>query len=738
MPKKRRNQKRNGQAERKPSTFQDIVKENVNFEKYYKSQGFIPDYQEFMASLRQTLPTTFRITGSKAQAIDIRNALKRDFFPSLKGIVWEDQVVKEPEELKWYPESLAWSLNVGKAVIRRSPPFKKFQTFLVYETEAGSISRQEAVSMIPPLLLQVKSNHVVLDMCAAPGSKTAQLIEALHANGSTPTGVVVANDSDYKRSHLLIHQVKRLCSPCLMVTNHDATQFPNVVVNDEILKFDRILADVPCSGDGTFRKNIALWNTWGVGHGLGLHSLQLRILLRGLQMLKVGGRLVYSTCSINPMENEAVLAGAIRHCGTAVRIVDVGSELPGLKTCPGLTTWKVMAHNGEWITEPNERCTASMFPPSDEEIKEFNLERCLRIYPHLQDTGGFFICVIEKVAKLDPDKRKAEGSSEQVPKKQKLIERPDTPLEQIIPSPSEMPESPRKPLPKHLDTPTSQIVDEVTQPPMSPKKHHHSHIKISSYVASDVSELRLNTPIDQIKMTLATPPTKPQKRTEEDPYMYLSHDHLVIRQIKNFYELDPSFNLTNFLVRNTMGEPTRGMYYTTPIIKSIIIANVPNKLHLVHAGIRMFAKQDTDATCNWRIQDDALGSIYDFIKGRKVSCGGIDLDVLLKKAYPKLEDLSEEFRNQLEKYSIGGCVLEVDTSDVPEYNITVKMIFPLWKGHASVNMMVAKQDKMALLMRMNGGEIPEIDVSVGQRDKSADGVASSSIMVTEYQDTILS
>ena len=77
----------------------------------------------------------------------------------------------------------------------------------------------------------------VLDMCAAPGSKTLQLLEGIHTGGShspasrdpvlgTPNGYVVANDVDARRSHLLTHHVKRVCSPCLIVTNHNAEQFP--------------------------------------------------------------------------------------------------------------------------------------------------------------------------------------------------------------------------------------------------------------------------------------------------------------------------------------------------------------------------------------------------------------------------------------------------------------------------------------------------------------------------------
>ncbi|CAG2068658.1 unnamed protein product, partial [Timema podura] len=80
-----------------------------------------------------------------------------------------------------YPDNLAWQLTLTRKDIRRSEAYFRLHNFLINETQCGSISRQEVVSMIPPILLDVKSHHKVLDMCAAPGSKTSQLIELLHA-----------------------------------------------------------------------------------------------------------------------------------------------------------------------------------------------------------------------------------------------------------------------------------------------------------------------------------------------------------------------------------------------------------------------------------------------------------------------------------------------------------------------------------------------------------------------------
>ena len=87
--------------------------------------------------------------------------------------------------LSWYPDELAWQVNLSRKDVRKNEKFQQFKQFLIDQTESGNISRQEAVSMIPPLVLDVKSHHKILDLCAAPGSKTAQLIELLHQEDET-------------------------------------------------------------------------------------------------------------------------------------------------------------------------------------------------------------------------------------------------------------------------------------------------------------------------------------------------------------------------------------------------------------------------------------------------------------------------------------------------------------------------------------------------------------------------
>lgn len=225
-------------------------------------------------------------------------------------------------------------------------------------------------------------------MCAAPGSKTAQLIELLHSDEKVlPTGFVVANDIDNNRCYMLVHQAKRLNSPCIAITNHNSQFMPNIFTSQpdgsrQKLEFDRILCDVPCSGDGTLRKNPDIWLKWTPANGLNQHGIQFRIARRGAELLTVGGRMVYSTCSLNPVENEAVIHRLLVHCGGNLKLVEAGDMVKGLKFAPGMENWLVSSRHCEfyktyeevdekWITT----ITPHIFPPKEEDRDKFNLRK---------------------------------------------------------------------------------------------------------------------------------------------------------------------------------------------------------------------------------------------------------------------------------------------------------------------------------------------------------------------------
>ena len=136
----------------------------------------------------------------------------------------------------------------------------------------------------------MEPHHSVLDLCAAPGSKTTQLLEVVSKDrdydpdnpktSNSKQGYVVANDCDFKRAMMLVTQCKRINSPALMVTCHAGQWFPILSHAKNDAKgsegnFDRVLCDVPCSGDGTLRKCPQVWAKWNASQGVNLHPLQV-------------------------------------------------------------------------------------------------------------------------------------------------------------------------------------------------------------------------------------------------------------------------------------------------------------------------------------------------------------------------------------------------------------------------------------------------------------------------------
>ena len=189
------------------------------------------EWKAFVTALRKPLPATFRINGTCTNKEQIKNKLQTTYSFELGDVKVDNHMIAPPRPLAWYPNKCGWQLGCGRKLLRKSETLKKIHKFIVQETESGNISRQESVSMIPPFLLQVEPEHYVLDMCAAPGSKTAQLLEFLSGddNLTVPNGMVIANDNDSRRAYMLTHQVKRIKSAGMVVSCHDAQFFPNLV-----------------------------------------------------------------------------------------------------------------------------------------------------------------------------------------------------------------------------------------------------------------------------------------------------------------------------------------------------------------------------------------------------------------------------------------------------------------------------------------------------------------------------
>ena len=222
----------------------------------------------------------------------------------------------------------------------------------------GWLHGQEEVSALPAVVCDPKPGERVFAACAAPGGKATQL-----AALADDRGLVVANDRNLGRLSALRFNAERLGVTSLAVTNQDAGNYSLAPFDFEA--FDRALVDVPCSCEGTIRKNPDALDEWSLQRVESIAGTQKSILQRAVQATKSGGTVVYSTCTFAPEENEAVLDAVLETEDCHVVEFECG-----LEARPGVTEW-----DGE------------DFDPS--------VEHAQRVYPHLNDTGGFFCAKLE-------------------------------------------------------------------------------------------------------------------------------------------------------------------------------------------------------------------------------------------------------------------------------------------------------------------------------------------------------
>lgn len=316
------------------------------------------DFKQFEATLQSGLPSTFRITPSK-------------FVEKIKEKIKKYDFIQEINYLE----------NVYTFDLRcKSDKYNEFIDFLVAHSNIGNIQRQEIASFLPHLFLDLKSDHNVLETCAAPGSKTKNLLEIIK------DGILISNDKSSSRVNVLISESQKKSNTSFIVTKNDATQFPKLD-----FKFDRICCDVPCSSDGTYRKTPTILPNWNISCAIGLCKIQLNILRRSLELLKTNGILIYSTCSLNPIENEWVVSNMLKE-----------DKFELVSNFNFVQYFDDIRNNDKLIV----RRGVSRFKHDGFEFDDEELKKCIRIMPHDQNTGGFFIAVIRKIKSDDKMKNK--------------------------------------------------------------------------------------------------------------------------------------------------------------------------------------------------------------------------------------------------------------------------------------------------------------------------------------------
>lgn len=224
----------------------------------------------------------------------------------------------------------------------------------------GSIYIQELSSMLPPLVMrkELSKASLVLDGCAAPGSKTTE-IAAFMGN----RGAIIANDTDFDRIRALKFNLEKCGVLNTIITNMDLRKFPP-------REFEAVFIDAPCSSEGTCRKSESLLRSWSERFIKKNSETQKGLITKGFDMLAPGGAMIYSTCTYAPEENEAVLDHLLISRKDA-RIEKI--SVPGLKSAEGITSWE-----------------GRQF---DDEVR-----KAIRIWPHLNNTEGFFLAKVTRWA----------------------------------------------------------------------------------------------------------------------------------------------------------------------------------------------------------------------------------------------------------------------------------------------------------------------------------------------------
>lgn len=310
---------------RKIPNTEDIEFKDKFKERYTQLLG--DKYDDFIEHSLSFLRKAIRVNTLKISVDDLKKRLQDD---------WELTPVPWCKEAFWIKSSRR---DVGNLL----------------EHVLGYIYIQEPASMIPPIVLDPKPGDFVLDMCAAPGSKTTQLAQYMENKG-----LLVANEMEYIRIKALDVNLQR-CGVQNAVISHR----PGHKI--QLQNLDKILVDAPCSGTGTIRKSLKTIRMWNPNVVRRIAGIQRQLIAHAFEMLKPGGEMVYSTCTLEPEENEAIVSFLLNKYEDASTLP---IELNIIRSQPVL----------EW----------------EDQAYHDGVKNCLRIYPNDNDTEGFFVCKIQK------------------------------------------------------------------------------------------------------------------------------------------------------------------------------------------------------------------------------------------------------------------------------------------------------------------------------------------------------
>ena len=296
------------------------------------------EFEKFIEFLNKEPLRSIRVNELKTSVEDLKKKLED------KG--WE---ISQP--VKSHPEIIAINSQLEPGELGRT-----------FEHLLGYYYVQEISSMLPVTVLDPQPGERILDLCASPGSKTTQIASLMKNSGT-----IIANEPDFGRMKILSSNLERCGVSNAIITRREGSRFCDELYENGFV-FDRILIDAPCSGEGTMRinpKTAKMWNAYGMKK---MSFIQKKLISSAIKILKIGGELVYSTCTYAPEEDEDIIDFVLRKFPN-VKIEKV--SLP-IKHHSGILKWQ----DKEYLEDVKLSC---------------------RIFPFDDNTEGFFIAKLRRI-----------------------------------------------------------------------------------------------------------------------------------------------------------------------------------------------------------------------------------------------------------------------------------------------------------------------------------------------------
>ena len=449
-----------------------------------------------------------------------------------------------------------------------------------------------------------------------------------------------------------------------------------------------------------------------------------------------GARIPSSHHSFNPIENEAVVAEALKRCSGSLELVDVSGILPKFRRRPGMLTWKVMNKGTGPAGLTELKTTAdipvddamnlarmSMFPPPRAEAEAMHLERCMRCLPHDQDTGGFFICLLRKVAPIhekvseiqacEEQRMKAQARERKAKKHEAKAERRREYFASQAATAGASAEGGAAAQEQPSGAADAMAVDEEVAPqddmmavvaePEGADDNGGAKRKLDDDVTSTSSQ-----PAAKVHAAGDGAPQRVRKEGEVHQHKeeYLPLDPAIFARIQTQYGMDPSVQGADFFTRS---ETAKSVSMVCQAARQEFLDRRNTDLKLVHCGMKVFEKNDRgDSACPYRLQQEGVHLIIDKISKCKVALGPADFQLLVDnrgKLLPYTSKFSADAAKRLLQQPVGCIVCYLDPSlgassaGQSAASLSTKasgLAVVCWRGNHCLNILMPKADGITM------------------------------------------